>query len=151
MKRDLPKYILEHANKDLVIKDIDDIVKFNNENIILHAPYNQHLFNEIVYDTVTDSSLVEMKKITKVEANKFLNKIMDDNDFDVFISVDNDMAGIAAAAHFPALTVPMGYQKDGQPTNITFITRSFKEQLLYNLGYAYEKKSKKRKSPKNYN
>ena len=151
MKRDLPKYILEHANKKLDIKDVEDIVKFNNENIILHAPYNQHLFNEIVYDTVTNSSLFEMKKITKVEANKFLNKIMDDYDFDVFISVDNDMAGIAAAAHFPALTVPMGYQEDGQPTNITFITRSFEEQLLYNIGYAYEKQSKMRKSPKNYN
>ena len=151
MKRDLPRYILERANKELNIKNIEDIVEFNNENIILHAPYNQYLFNEIVSDTITDLNLVEMKKTTKEEANKFLNQIMDDNDFDVFISVDNHMAGIAAAAHFPALTVPMGYQEDGQPTNITFITRSFKEQLLYNLGYAYEKQSKKRKPPKNYN
>jgi len=151
MKRDLPKYISEFANRELTVKNIKDIVEFNNEDTFLHAPYNQYLFNEIISDTIDDLNLDEIKKTTKEEAGKYLNKIMDDNNFDVFISVDNSMAGIAAAAHFPALTVPMGYREDGQPTNITFISRSFNEQLLYNLAFSYEKQSKKRKTPKKYN
>tara|TARA_B100001079_G_scaffold252876_1_gene246368 strand:- start:1406 stop:3034 length:1629 start_codon:yes stop_codon:yes gene_type:complete len=151
MKRDLPKYISEFANRKLTVKNVKDIVEYNNEDSFLHAPYNQYIFNEIISDTINDLNLDEMKKTTKREAGKYLNKIMDDNNFDVFISVDNSMAGIAAAAHFPALTVPMGYREDGQPTNITFISRSFNEQLLYNLAFSYEKQSKKRKTPKKYN
>ena len=68
----------------------------------------------------------------------------------IFVSVDNNMAGIAAAAHFPALTIPMGYRKNGQPKNITFITRSNNEQLLYNLGFHYERVSMRRKTPDIY-
>jgi amidase len=75
---------------------------------------------------------------------------MKDKNFDIFVSVDNSMAGIAAAAHFPALTIPMGYRKNGQPKNITFITRSNNEQLLYNLGFHYERVSMRRKTPDIY-
>jgi amidase len=92
-----------------------------------------------------------MKINTKSLATNYLNKIMINYDFDIFISVDNSMAGIAAAAHFPALTIPMGYRNDGQPSNITFITTSKNEQLLYNIAYRYEKQSKRRVAPKKYN
>ena len=61
------------------------------------------------------------------------------------------MAGIAAAAHFPALSVPMGYRENGELSNITFNTRSSNEQLLYNLAYLFEKNFKRREAPENYN
>ena len=92
-----------------------------------------------------------MKKFTKTNAREFLNELMINYNFDVFVSVDNSMAGIAAAAHFPALTVPMGYRNNGEPSNITFITSSNNEQLLYNIAYLFEKNFKRRKAPKNYN
>jgi amidase len=92
-----------------------------------------------------------MKINTKSQATNYLNKIMTSNDFDIFISVDNSMAGIAAAAHFPALTIPMGYRSDGQPSNITFIAKSKNEQLLYNIAYKYENQSQRRVAPKKYN
>ena len=121
------------------------------DSTITHAPYNQYIFNEIVNDEVSDSELEEMKKFTKTNAREFLNELMISYNFDVFVSVDNTMAGIAAAAHFPALTVPMGYRKNGEPSNITFITSSNNEQLLYNVAYLFEKKFKRREAPKNYN
>ena len=107
--------------------------------------------NEIKEDEVSDSELKQMKINTKSQATNYLNKIMTNNDFDIFISVDNNMAGIAAAAHFPALTIPMGYRSDGLPSNITFIAKSKNEQLLYNIAYKYEKQSKRRVAPKKYN
>ena len=109
------------------------------------------LFNQIKKDKVSDFELNQMKINTKSLATNYLNKIMINYDFDIFISVDNSMAGIAAAAHFPALTIPMGYRNDGQPSNITFITTSKNEQLLYNIAYRYEKQSKRRVAPKKYN
>jgi len=151
MKRDLPKYISKYGSKDLMVKNVDDIVKFNDTDSILYAPYNQVLFNEILRDTVSDVTLEIIKKKTKKDASKYLTDLMIENDIDVFISVDNSMAGIAAAAHYPALTIPMGYRKNGQPSNLTFVTSSRNEQLLYNIGFAYEKISNKRLIPKNYN
>ena len=151
MKRDLPRYIDQYANENIVVQNVSDIVKFNNQDTITHAPYNQYIFNEIVNDKVSDNELEEMKKSTKMNATKVLNELMTRYNFDVFVSVDNSMAGIAAAAHFPALSVPMGYRENGEPSNITFITRSNNEQLLYNVAYLFEKNFKKREAPENYN
>jgi amidase len=151
MKRDLPKYISDYANEDIQFYNVTDIVEFNNKDTLTHAPYGQYIFNEIKEDKVSDSELEQMKIKTKSQATNYLNKIMTNNDFDIFISVDNSMAGIAAAAHFPALTIPMGYRSDGQPSNITFIAKSKNEQLLYNIAYRYEKQSKRRVAPKKYN
>ena len=151
MKRDLPKYISDYANKDIQVYNVTDIVEFNNKDTLTHAPYGQYIFNEIKVDKVSDSELEQMKINTKSQATNYLNKIMTNNDFDIFISVDNSMAGIAAAAHFPALTIPMGYRSDGQPSNITFIAKSKNEQLLYNIAYRYENQSKRRVAPKKYN
>ena len=151
MKRDLPKYISNYANKDIQVHNVTDIVEFNNKDTLTHAPYGQYIFNEIKEDKVSDSELEQMKINTKSQATNYLNKIMTNNDFDIFISVDNSMAGIAAAAHFPALTIPMGYRSDGQPSNITFIAKSKNEQLLYNIAYRYENQSKRRVAPKKYN
>tara|TARA_B110000914_G_scaffold221828_1_gene234253 strand:- start:10 stop:1656 length:1647 start_codon:yes stop_codon:yes gene_type:complete len=150
MKRDLPKYISAHGNKNLSVKNVKDIVSYNNRDTFLLAPYDQILFKEIVSDSISNTRLREMKEETKSRADNYLNIIMKENDFDVFVSVDNDMAGIAAAAHYPALTIPMGYRDNGQPTNITFITRSNNEQLLYNLGFHYEKASMNREIPDIY-
>ena len=127
------------------------IIEFNNKDTLINAPYGQYLFNQIKKDKVSDFELNQMKINTKSLATNYLNKIMINYDFDIFISVDNSMAGIAAAAHFPALTIPMGYRNDGQPSNITFITTSKNEQLLYNIAYRYEKQSKRRVAPKKYN
>jgi len=151
MKRDLPTYISKYANKDIQILNVTDIIEFNNKDTLINAPYGQYLFNQIKKDKVSDSDLNQMKVNTKSLATNYLNKIMTNYDFDIFISVDNSMAGIAAAAHFPALTIPMGYRDDGQPSNITFITTSKNEQLLFNIAYRYEKQSKRRVAPIKYN
>ena len=151
MKRDLPTYISKYANKDIQVLNVTDIIEFNNKDTLINAPYGQYLFNQIKKDKVSDYDLNQMKVNTKSLATNYLNKIMTNYDFDIFISVDNSMAGIAAAAHFPALTVPMGYRDDGQPSNITFITTSKNEQLLFNIAYRYEKQSKRRVAPIKYN
>jgi amidase len=45
--------------------------------------------------------------------------------------------GLAAVAGYPHLTVPMGLVK-GLPVGLSFIGPKWSEQLLLNLGYAYE-------------
>ncbi len=44
----------------------------------------------------------------------------------------------------------MGYEDDGEPINLTFISKPFSEQKLLQLGYAFEQLTKARKLPANY-
>ena len=73
--------------------------------------------------------------------------LIDNYNLDAFLSIDNYSALNAAAAHFPALGVPMGYTASGQPKNITFIAPSKNEQLLLELGAAFERLHQPRMLP----
>jgi amidase len=49
---------------------------------------------------------------------------------------------------FPAITVPMGYTRNGQlPAGVTFFGRAWDEARLIKLGYAYEQATKHRRPP----
>ena len=69
---------------------------------------------------------------------------------DAVLSINNWSAGYAAVARYPALTVPMGYEKSGQPKGITFIGRPFDEAQLLKIAYAFEQAAKSRKVPADY-
>ncbi len=69
---------------------------------------------------------------------------------DAVLSINNWSAGYAAVAHHPALTVPMGYEKSGQPKGISFIAEPYSEEKLLKIAYAFEKETKVRKIPSDY-
>ena len=75
---------------------------------------------------------------------------MDTYQLDAILSINNYHAGYAAVAKYPCLTVPMGYKKSGEPISLTFIAKPFEEQKLLQLGYAFEKLTRVRKLPENY-
>jgi Asp-tRNA(Asn)/Glu-tRNA(Gln) amidotransferase A subunit family amidase len=55
----------------------------------------------------------------------------------------------APRAGFPALTVPMGYTRDGRlPAGVTFLGRAWDEGRIFRLAFAYEQKTKHRKPPR---
>ena len=90
-----------------------------------------------------------LKERLSFNGNEFFDSAYDKYDLDAVISINNYHAGYAAVAHNPCLTVPMGFRNDNRPAGLTFIGKSKSEQLLYEIGYAYEQLSKKRKAPNN--
>ena len=72
-------------------------------------------------------------------------------ELDGFLSINNYHAGFAAVAEYPALTVPMGYQDNGKPMGLTFISCRLRERQLLEWAYVYEQVSKARVAPKDYN
>jgi Asp-tRNA(Asn)/Glu-tRNA(Gln) amidotransferase A subunit family amidase len=49
---------------------------------------------------------------------------------------------------FPAITVPMGYTREGRlPAGISFFGRAWSEGLLISLAYDYEQATKHRRAP----
>lgn len=151
MKKDLPTYLVNHANQSVNITSVEDVIVFNNQDSINRAPYGQKLFKGIVADLGTELELEAIKDTLKTNGRLFFDIPMKANNLDGIVSINNYHAGFAAVAEYPAITVPMGYTSTGKPRGLTFISKPLSEKKLLQWAYAYEQASKRRKAPKNYN
>ena len=147
MKKDLPAYFQLHAAANNAFKSVADVVAFNQQDTLLHAPYGQTYFKGIVADTTSNESFQILKKRLLSEGRRFFETPMKAEALDAVISIDNYSAGYAAVAHYPALAVPMGYKASGEPSALVFIAPSQQESLLYTLGSVYENATQYRQAP----
>lgn len=151
MKKDLPTYMANYANKDIDWRTIADVMEFNRKDSLNIMPYGQNLFKGIVEDKGDLEFLERIKDTLKANGLQFFNHPMKDRSLDGFLSINNYHAGFAAVAEYPALTVPMGYTDKGVPKGLTIIAKRLQEKQLLQWAYAYEQASKKRIAPKDYN
>ena len=151
MREDLKSYLSIYGNEKLEVSDISSIIEFNDKDSVVRAPYGQGIFKKIINDTMNKEEFNKLKIRLMNEGNKFFNIPMDEYDLDVVISLNNYHAGYAAVAHNPCLTVPIGLRKSNEPAGITFIGKSFSEQLLYEIGLYFEESYEGRVPPKNSN
>ena len=149
MKYDLPSYLKNDADKEIFVKNVNDVIEFNKKDSILRAPYGQELFDGIVRDETTLAQLKIIKANLKSEGEKYLQALKDEN-LDAILSINNYHSGIAAVSFHPTLTVPMGYKKTGEPVSLTFIGLPYSERRLLEIGYVFEQLTKIRKMPRNY-
>jgi amidase len=147
MRADLPNYFAAFANPEIKLDSVRDVVAFNNADSLLHAPYGQGIFLRITEEKSSQGEFEAQKQILMQTATAYFEEVMDENKLDAILSIDNYSARNAAAAHYPAIGVPMGYTTKGQPQNLTFIAPSKKEQRLLELAAAFERITKSRKMP----
>ena len=147
MKNELPKYLSTYFKDNMNIKNISDIINYNLQDSLNRSPYGQKIFEGIVSDNTGKEEFKKLKVRLKKEGERYFNESLKKYSLDAILSINNYHAAYAAAAYYPCLTVPMGYNKNGLPSNLTFISSSFEENKLYQLGFAYEKLSNKRIAP----
>ncbi len=150
MKNDLPLYLTKYADKKITYASVQDIIDLNLQDTLKRAPYGQQLFEGIVADTTSNESFEQIKQQLHKQGVAYFQTPMNEHNLDVILSINNYHAGYAAVAKYPCLTIPMGYQKSGEPISLTLIAPSFQEQKLLQLGYVFEQLKKVRKLPKNY-
>lgn len=151
MKVDLTTYFKTSASKDLPYNSIEDVMDFNKINSEKAMPYGQKLFEGVSKDTSTKEEFESIKKVLKANGKQFFDIPMENQNLDGILSINNYHAAEAAVAEYPALTVPMGYTREGVPEGLTFISKSLSEYSLLQWAYAYEQASKMRVAPKKYN
>lgn len=149
MKKDLPEYFEKYGG-NTGFSSIEDLVKFNIEDSTLRMPYGQALFEGILQDSASDEDFAAIKDTLHRNGKQFFDVPMKEHDLDAVLSINNYHAGFAAVAKYPAITVPMGFTEEGAPKGLTLITTPHGEQDLLNWAAAYEKQSKRRKSPEKY-
>jgi amidase len=150
MKSDLPAYLSNDASSEIVFRNIEDIIRFNGDDLPVRAPYGQSLFEGIVKDTTSATSFKKIKTDLENTGKTFFNHLFNTNALNAVLSINNMHAAVAAVAKYPCLTIPMGYKDDGEPHGITLIGPSGSESTLYHLAFNMEAKSKCRKTPEKY-
>lgn len=150
MKIDLKNYLETHASENVTVKSAKDVIAFNLQDSLVRTPYGQARFDGIEALNLTDEELEAIKDRLYKAGVAYFEKPMNTHNLDAILSINNYNAGNAAAAKYPALTVPMGYTEDGQPKGLTFIARPYQESDLYTYAWLYEKETKLRQAPKQY-
>ena len=150
MKKDLPDYIAKYGAKSLSVKDLNDITSYNKKDSLVRMPYGQKLLYGVLADSTSTEEFTAIKDTLERNGRLFFDEPMQTNDLDAVLSINNYMAGYAAVAKYPAITVPMGYQENNRPMGITFIAPTLSEAQLLELAYEYEQISKKRKTPADF-
>ena len=151
MKKDLPVYMENYANKSISMRTVADMMAFNLKDSLKTMPYGQRLFQGIVDDKGDADFLAAIIDTLSTNGKQFFDMPMNDNQLDGFLSINNYHASYAAVAEYPALTVPMGYTDKGVPKGLTFIAKRLQERQLLEWAYAFEQATKARIAPKNYN
>ena len=150
MQKDVPDYISKYGARTLAVKDLNDITAYNKKDSLIRMPYGQGLFYGVLADSASAKEFTAIKDTLEQNGRRFFDEPINANNLDAVLSVNNYMAGFAAVAKYPAITVPMGYQKDNRPMGLTFIAPTLSEAKLLELAYAYETISKMRKTPIDY-
>lgn len=150
MKIDLENYLSTYSSDNIKIKTTSDVMKFNLEDSTLRIPYGQARFEGIEELDLSETELIEIRQKLLLAGIDYFEKPMQKNNLNAILSINNYNAGQAAAAKYPALTVPMGYNEDGEPEGLTFITKPYLESDIYSFAKLYEKVSNQRKSPEKY-
>ena len=147
MQKDLPDYITKYGSKELALKDLTEITEFNKEDSLIRMPYGQGLLYGVLADSASTEEFAAIKDTLERNGRQFFDEPIRSNNLDAVLSINNYMAGFAAVAKYPAITVPMGYKDTNEPMGLTFIAPTSSEAKLLELAYAYEVISKKRKTP----
>lgn len=150
MKIDLPDYIAKYGSNNLSIASVADVLSHNNMDTTVRIPYGHGRLEAVTKATTGTEELFELKKQVKAIGVNYFEKLMTANKLDFVLSIANRSAGLAAAANYPCLTIPMGYRSSGEPVGITFIAKPYEEEKLLKVGYAYEEATKFRKLPEQY-
>ncbi|PRP67019.1 amidase family protein [Nonlabens agnitus] len=151
MKQDLPTYFQTAGNPRYKDWDVARVMQENRKDSVNAMPYGQRLFQGILDEPeMTDEEFASFKENMTASAQEYLNYYYSRYRLDGILSINNYTAGVAAVGFFPAMTVPMGYDKDGKPFGLTFIAPTGKDRELFGWAAAYERVSKKRQMPTDY-
>ncbi len=151
MQEAMPDYISNYGGlpDSVGIRNMNDLHAFNLQDSTARIPYGQVRFDGVVADTTSQEDLQALRKSLEDLARLYFKPGFDQG-LEAVFSINNGGAHYAAAAKYPALTIPMGYRTDGRPAGLTLFGQQFEEQRLYHLGFEIERILNARKFPEAY-
>jgi amidase len=165
-KADLNKY-LKSASAKARVKNMGDVIKFNEENKARVMPYfgQEHMLTAQEKEGLSDKKYREaLAKNHLLTRKNGIDAAMKKYRLDAIIvpsggpawmidlangdaiNWDMESTSPAAVAGYPHITVPMGYIF-GLPVGLSFFAKAWQEPTLIKLAYAFEQATKARVEP----
>lgn len=126
------------------VGSLEEIIALNNEDLANRAPYGQESLEQSQNSPLGEEEYLALKAQHQDTARNALGKLFADYGIDVLLS---DVGQAYAPAGFPAITVPTGYNDDGQPTGIVMVADYLGEPALIAVGYTLEQSAQARQAP----
>lgn len=127
------------------VTSLEAIIAVNQADPQNRIPYGQgYLLGSQKTDSGSDV-YAAAKTANQAAARTGLDRLFAENGIDVLIAPGGSQ--VYAAAGHPALTIPVGFEKSGEPRGTTMIGRYLGEPDLLAVGYVLEQSLRARKPP----
>ncbi|MCB0194719.1 MAG: LysM peptidoglycan-binding domain-containing protein [Anaerolineae bacterium] len=128
------------------VASLTEVVAFNEEDMVNHAPYNHRYVQWSVETELTAEEQAQIVAEAQAYAEAWMTSIVETYDVDVLIAATL-YAGNAGAAGVPALTIPAGLDATGKPSGIIVTGPYLSDPDLLAVGYALEQALQGRVEP----
>lgn len=164
-KHDLNLYL---ANRGGAHRTLADLIAFNRAKEAQELRYfGQELFEraQLKGDLDSEEYLNHLKMTRELTRDKGIDAVISEHQLDALVAPSNGTAwmidlingdsgknyvsssGLAAAAGYPAITVPAGFIK-ALPIGISFFASAYAEATLITIAYDFEQRSQAREAPR---
>lgn len=144
-KYGLNRYLAEEAGPGLPVEDLTDIIVYNQQRPD-RVTYGQDL---LVASDATPGSreVADPAALGAITATELVvDRYFEEHDLDAIVGPDAPFTNQGAAAGYPTITVPMGYNGT-EPHGLAFFGQAWSEDRLLAYGYAYEQATERREPP----
>ncbi len=146
-KYSLNRYLAEETVPTLRVKTLKEIIEFNRAHPD-KVKYGQNLLEASEATPGLEALGTAQSTPTILAAQAAIEAALVEGDLDSIIALGPFNANIGAAAGYPTVIVPAGYDGEGTvPQGISFLGTAWSEPQLISYAYAYEQASKRRIPP----
>nr|XP_019709151.1 LOW QUALITY PROTEIN: probable amidase At4g34880 [Elaeis guineensis] len=131
------------------VRSLADVIAFNNEHSVEERieEFGQLIFlaaqNTSGIGPTERSAIANMTQLSR----KGLERLMIEKQLDAVVTPDANISPILAIGGYPGISVPAGYDLDGNPFGICFAGLKGSEPKLIEIAYAFEQTTNVRKPP----
>ena len=129
-------------------KSLEAIIAYCKEDEANRMPYGAALQEAALTQIMTKEDYEALAAKNKRIARKIIDETMKRYKLDAILSTSNELSNIYAPANYPAVTLPAGYTRKGEPFGLTLVGGRLSDENLLKIAGIYEKQTKHRVEPK---
>jgi amidase len=146
------RYLAGYARRRLPVHDLAGLIAYNRQHPT-PIRYGQRslLASEATAGNYNLPSAVATRLRAIRASRAAIDQVIVGDRLSAYLAPGTDYDGVAAAAQYPLVTVPMGFVAGSTPVGLGFVGRAWSERRLLALAYAYEQGTRRRRSPTSVN
>ena len=141
------------------VKTLADLKAYNAAEPVTRIPRGQNMIEagtQILAAIVTETGVgeehlgplyKEAAQEARERASALLARTFAENRVELLVSLSNTHSDVYATAGYPAITIPLGLNRAGEPNGVTFIGKQGDDAKLLSYAYAFEAATRYRRNP----